>query len=68
VTSLVARSTSVKIFDFAGSFCVECVQGEAGVVLELPDQKTRGFLVPIALNRLFPEHSRKVFGKMPMRT
>jgi hypothetical protein len=44
------------------------VQGEAGVVLELPDQKVRGFLVLIALNRLFPEHTRNVFGEMTMKT
>jgi hypothetical protein len=38
------------------------------VVLELSDQKTRGFLVHIVFNRLFPEHVRKVFGKMLVST
>jgi hypothetical protein len=45
----------------------EFLQVEAGIVLELPDKKARGFLVPIALNRLFPEHARKVFGEMSVR-
>jgi hypothetical protein len=44
------------------------VQVEASVVLELPDQKARGFLVQIALKWLFPEHARKVFGEMAVRT
>jgi hypothetical protein len=37
-------------------------------ILELLDQKARGFLVPIALKRLFTEHARKLFGEMPVRT
>jgi hypothetical protein len=46
-------------------FCVgELLQGEAGVVLELPDQKAQGFLVLIALKRLFSEHAHKIFGEM----
>jgi hypothetical protein len=68
LTSSVVRSTSVQIFDFAGSFCAECVQGEADVLLELTDQKARGFLVLIALNRLLPEHACKMFGEMLVRT
>jgi hypothetical protein len=49
-------------------FCVcELLQGEAGVVLELPDQKVQGFLVSIALNRLFFKHAHKVFGEIPVR-
>jgi hypothetical protein len=44
------------------------LQGEAGIVLESPDQKTRGFLVLIALKQLFPEHADNVFGEMPVRT
>jgi hypothetical protein len=44
------------------------LQGEAGVVLELPDQKARVFLVLIALTRRFPEHARKLFDEMPVRT
>jgi hypothetical protein len=39
-----------------------------GVVLELPDRKARGFLVPIALKRLLPEHAYKVFSEMPVMT
>jgi hypothetical protein len=45
----------------------EFLQGKAGVVLELPDQKAQGFLVPIALKQLFPEHVHKVFGQIPVR-
>jgi hypothetical protein len=44
------------------------LQGQTGVVLELLDQKARGFLVLIALIRLFLEHARKVFGEIPVRT
>jgi hypothetical protein len=44
------------------------LQEEAGCVLELPNKKARGFLVPIAFKRLFTEHVRKVFGEMPVRT
>jgi hypothetical protein len=38
------------------------------MILELPDQKSQGFLIPIALKRLFSEHVRKVFGVMHVRT
>jgi hypothetical protein len=40
---------------------------KAGVVLELLDHNARGFLVPIALKRLFPEHARQVFGEISVR-
>jgi hypothetical protein len=51
-------------------FLIDCglLQVKPGCVLELPDQKARGFLVLIALNRLFLEHAHKVFGEMPVRT
>jgi hypothetical protein len=39
LTSSAVRSASVRIFDFAGSFCPECMESEIGVVLELPDKK-----------------------------
>jgi hypothetical protein len=50
--------------------CVACglLQGEAGIIVELPDQKARGFLVQIALTQWFLEHAHKVFGEMPVRT
>jgi hypothetical protein len=48
--------------------CVWIVAGEAGVALESPDQKTRVFLVHIALSQWFSEHVCKVFGKMCERT
>jgi hypothetical protein len=37
-------------------------------VFEPPDQRARGFIVLIALNRLVPEHVRNVFGEMSVRT
>jgi hypothetical protein len=37
-------------------------------VLEILNQKARGFLVIIALKRLFSEHAQKVFGEMLDRT
>jgi hypothetical protein len=51
------------------SLCgVSCLQVEAGIVLELSNQKTRVFLVQIALPRWFPERAHQVFGEMPVRT
>jgi hypothetical protein len=49
------------------SLACESLQEEASVILELSDQKARGFLVPIALKRLLLEHAHKVFGEMHMR-
>jgi hypothetical protein len=43
-------------------------QGESRSCLELSDQNARGFLILIALKRLLPEHARKVFGEIPVRT
>jgi hypothetical protein len=39
-----------------------------GIILELPDQKARGFWVQIAITRRFLEHAHKVFGEMSVRT
>jgi hypothetical protein len=36
--------------------------------IELPDQKDQGFLLLIALKRLFSEHVCKVFDEIRMRT
>jgi hypothetical protein len=47
---------------------LQLLQGEAGVVLELPDQKARGFLDLIFLSGWFAERARKIFGEMPKRT
>jgi hypothetical protein len=44
------------------------LQGEAGVVLELLDQKARGLLVLIILSGWFFERARKLFDEMPKRT
>jgi hypothetical protein len=49
-------------------FCCGLLYGEAGIVLELPDQKARGFLVSRAFKRLLPEHVYKVFGEIPVTT
>jgi hypothetical protein len=49
-------------------FCCELLQGEVGIVLELPNQKARVFSVPIAVTRWFPKHVRRVLGEMSVRT
>jgi hypothetical protein len=49
-------------------FCCVLLQGEVGTVFELPDRKARGFLVPIFLKWLLPEHTHKVSGEIPVRT
>jgi hypothetical protein len=40
------------------------MQGEAGVILELPDRKARDFIVQISLSRCFSEYTHQVFGEM----
>jgi hypothetical protein len=57
-----------RFIDFV--FLIDCglLQVKPGCILELPDQKARGFLVLIALERLFLKHAHKVFGEIPMRT
>jgi hypothetical protein len=46
----------------------ESLQEEAGIALEPPDQKTRGFLVRIVLTPHSLVHALKVFGEMSVRT
>jgi hypothetical protein len=41
--------------------------GEAGIVLELPDQKAQVFSVLIVFTRWFAKYGRKVFDEMPVR-
>jgi hypothetical protein len=41
--------------------------GEAGIVLQLSDQKAQVFLVLIAFTRWFPEYFYEVFDEMPVR-
>jgi hypothetical protein len=48
-------------------FECEWLHGEAGIVLESPIQKTRGFMIQIALSRWFPERAHQVFGEMTVR-
>jgi hypothetical protein len=43
------------------------LQGGSRSCFELPDQKNRGFLFPIALNRLFPERVHQVFDEIHVR-
>jgi hypothetical protein len=45
----------------------ESLQGETGIFLVSPDQKTRGFMVQIILPQWFPERAHQVFGEMPVR-
>jgi hypothetical protein len=47
----VSNLSSVSLIDFELSVVCELLQGEAGIALELPDQKTRGFVVQIVLPR-----------------
>jgi hypothetical protein len=67
-SSALILSVVAVVIDFV--FPIECVmlQVKPGCILELPDQKARGFLVLIALERLFLKHAHKVFGEIPMRT
>jgi hypothetical protein len=68
---LCSWSVLQKAVIFGANFCgvvCESLQEQAGVILELPDQKARGFLVLIAFKRLFSEHAHKMFGEMPVRT
>jgi hypothetical protein len=37
------------------------------VILESPDQKTRGFLIQIVFPRSFSEHVHQLFGEMTER-
>jgi hypothetical protein len=48
-------------------FECEWLQDEAGIVLESPIQKTRGFMIQIALSRWFSERVHQVFGEMTVR-
>jgi hypothetical protein len=47
---------------------IRIVVGEAGIILELSDQKTCIFLVLIAFTQRFLEHVRKVLDEMFVRT
>jgi hypothetical protein len=41
--------------------------GEAGIILQLPDQKVWVLLVLITFTRWFPKYVRKVFDEIPVR-
>jgi hypothetical protein len=59
-----------KGFDFGAILCVfwyGLIAGEAGVVLEPPDQRDRGLLVHFVLTLCSLVHTYKVFGEMPVR-
>jgi hypothetical protein len=45
----------------------ESLQGDIGIALESPDQKTRGFVVQIVLPWCFFERAHQVFGEMSVR-
>jgi hypothetical protein len=67
------RAASGRSASFLVVFSVRCcmwivVRTRLCVIFELSDQKARGFLVSIALNRLLPEHACKMFGEMLVRT
>jgi hypothetical protein len=44
---------------------VDCCRVKVGLALESSDQKTRGFVVQIALPRWFPKRANQVFSEMP---
>jgi hypothetical protein len=46
----------------------ESLQGDISIALESPHQKTRVFLVLIALLWCFPKHAHKLFDKISVRT
>jgi hypothetical protein len=48
-------------------FLVDFCRKKAGRILELPDQKTRGFMVQITQPRWILEHTYQVFGEMSVR-
>jgi hypothetical protein len=48
-------------------FCVGSLQGEAGIAFESLDQKTRGFVVQIALPWWFSKRDYQVLGEMTVR-
>jgi hypothetical protein len=48
-------------------FVCGLLQVKSGCVLESPDQKTRGFMVRIALPWWFSNHAHQVFGEIPVR-
>jgi hypothetical protein len=43
------------------------LQGEAGILIELLDWKTRGLVFQIALLWWFPERAHQIFGEMSVR-
>jgi hypothetical protein len=55
-------------FDFCSNGVWIILGTRLDLTLELPDQRARGFLVPFALKRLFPQHIHMLFGEMSMRT
>jgi hypothetical protein len=54
-------------FRFFWPVVCESLQENIGIPLESPDQKSRGFMVQIALPRWFPERVHQVFGEMLVR-
>jgi hypothetical protein len=60
-------SSGFFFFRFLWPLVCESLQGDVGIALESPDQKTQGFVVQIALPRWFPERVHQVFGEIPVR-
>jgi hypothetical protein len=58
----------LQIFLVWSFWFVKVVVGWSRSTLELPDQKTRDFLVLIVLKRMLSEHVCKVFGEIIVRT
>jgi hypothetical protein len=63
-----ATVNPTQVLHFASGLVVWIVIGTFfGVTLELPDQKTRDFLVRIALPRCFLERAHQLFGEILVR-
>jgi hypothetical protein len=64
-TLCAATVNPTQVLHFASGLVVWIVIGTFfGVTLELPDQKTRDFLVRIALPRCFLERAHQLFGEI----
>jgi hypothetical protein len=66
VCESVLISIECVIFHCSTALCF-LIGGEVDIALDSQDQKTRGFVVQIALPRWFPERTHQVFGEMPVR-
>jgi hypothetical protein len=68
LTVCIGRSNETRfLVTLVFQFCVGSLQGEAGIAFESLDQKTRGFVVQIALPWWFSKRDYQVLGEMTVR-